>query len=231
MNHWQLLTEEAEGVRKKTLSDATSIIIMATEGISLLSEGLESSIPKDNTAATLVQMALLRQNLNSLFACVELGVQGYYLQSAALLRNVYENWLSTVYLQEFPGEAYRWMSVDGNSRPPKEASMRDKISIPKLTREKLKVIHEELCGFSHTDPISAVTRVTTIENNHVVCLGVGFSLRRVEGTFYGICSWIFIMLELVSKMVHGEETDIWIERYRQSSAQFTTWGNDLHARG
>ncbi len=212
MDYWDLATAETQRVYDATIQGSSSEVNLVRRAISLHAEAFSiAEDPAEPKAAT-VRKALVSHNFNTLKLALDAAIRGYYVQSIALLRNVYENWLAFWYLAKFPQEADRWLNRSWNQRPPKAESMRNKIDHPsKENKSKLHDFYEELSRFDHTDPVAVLSRIEIVTNKPVIRVGVQYDHNDFAACTYALCLWTGNMLDALASIVPS--ANLWHQKY------------------
>ena len=158
MDCWNAVTAEAQHVFDETMQHSSDEVALLRKAISLYAEAFTiADDPADPKAAT-ARKALVSHNFNTLNLAFDAALNGYYVQSIALLRNIYENWRAFWYLAKYAQESDRGLNPSWEQRPPKAETMRNKIDHPsKETRSKIHGFYVELSRFDHTDPVDVLS--------------------------------------------------------------------------
>ena len=222
MDYWNAVKAEAHQVANYTMKDSLEEVDLLRLAMSLYAEAFTiANDPAEPKAAT-VRKALISQNFNTLNLSIDAAFQGYYVQSIALLRNVYENWLAFWYLAKYPQEANYWLNPSWEQRPPKAETMRNKIDHPtKETKSKLHGFHEELSRFDHTDPVAVLSRIEMVESDLKVRVGVRYDRNNFGACTYALCLWVGNALDTIASTILPEYE--WHEKYAALGNELVTY--------
>jgi hypothetical protein len=145
---------EAQQVAEVASKESAQEVGLLRDAISVYAEAFMFANDLANPEAATVRKALLSHNFNTLNVAFDAALRGYYVQSIALLRNVYENWLAFWYIAKYQDEAHLWLNPSWEQRPPKAEVMLNKIEHEsKDDKTKIRGFHSELARFDHTDPV------------------------------------------------------------------------------
>jgi len=222
MNYWNAVTGEAQRVYDATMQQSSGEVTLLRQAISLYAEAFAiANDPAEPKAAT-ARKALVSHNFNTLNLAFDAALRGYYVQSIALLRNIYENWLASWYLAKYPEEANYWLNPSWKQRPPKAETMRNKIEHPsKKAKSKLHEFYEELSRFEHTDPAAVLSRFEMVENKPVIRVGVRYDRDDFAACTYGLCLWAGNTLDTMASIVPSGNK--WHEKYAKLGNELVTY--------
>ena len=206
---WHSLDTEADGVAAATLQHAANTSYLLQEAITTLADGFTEAELK-NSAPTRARMGLFSQNLNSLICSTNLAMRGYYTQSTALLRGVYENWIAFHYLAQFPKKADLWLRAD--RRPPRHSQMLKALG-PNFVENKTNARgwYGTLCRFAHTDAVIVLPHLGRYNGEPCAFFGAEYKPDLFRTCAYTISLFTSIMLREVSQMIPADAA--WQQRY------------------
>ena len=169
LSTWHTLEAKALAVTQVTRSHSASVCQLIESSISLLVKGLLSAYPQPSNDQNKVTAGLLSSNINALTCSHVLAQQGYYVQSIAQLRNVYENWIAIQYLTVKPTSANLWLSP--TRKAPGHKEMLEAISweADDDLKDKAKELYHLLCRFAHTSFVHVLSNVGNKGTN--ICFG------------------------------------------------------------
>ena len=213
MNYWDMIDELTRLAGEETNTTSSKTLGLLKKGISFYAETLSLISIRHSTNDIVARIALASQNFNSLKLAIDAAINGYYVQSMILMRNVYENWLAFWYLAKFPTDADIWLNPQPNRRPPTAETMRNKIDYSvQETKSKLHEYYVELNRFSHTDPIAILNRLRKDEGEISVRLGVEYNPVEFDACANSILFWLANMLIAINPWVSKTDNG-WTEKY------------------
>ena len=197
---------EAQQVAEITSKESAQEVGLLRDAISVFAEAFIIANDPAKAEAATVRKALLSHNFNTLNLAFDAALRGYYIQSIALLRNVYENWLAFWYVAKYPEEAHFWLNPSWEQRPPKAEVMLNKIEHEsKEDKSKIRGFHSELARFDHSDPIAVLSRTKIVENQALIFVGVRYDKADFETCTYALCLWLGTTLDMIASTVPQEE--------------------------
>ena len=197
---------EVQQVAEVTSKDSAEEVALLRDAISVYAEAFTVANDLAKPEAATVRKALVSHNFNNLNLAIFAALHGYYIQSIALLRNVYENWLAFWYVTKYQDEAHFWLNPSWEQRPPKAEVMLNKIEHEsKEDKTKLRDFHSELARFDHTDPVAVLSRFKIVENKSMVLVGVQYDKAEFATCTYALCLWIGNALNTIASTVPKEE--------------------------
>lgn len=221
MEYWNAMTAEAQHVYDKTMQHSSDEVALLRKAISLYAEAFKIADDLAEPKAATARKALVSHNFNTLNLAFDAALRGYYVQSIALLRNIYENWLAFWYLAKYPQEAECWLNPSWKQRPPKAETMRNKINHPsKKAKSKLHGFYEELSRFDHTDPAAVLSRIEMVENKPVIRVGVRYDRDDFAACTYGLCLWAGNALDTIASIVPPKNK--WHEKHAKLGDELLT---------
>ena len=203
---------EAQQVADVTSKESAQEVGLLRDAISVYAEAFIVANDLAKPEAATVRKVLLSHNFNTLNLAFDAALRGYYTQSIALLRNVYENWLAFWYVAKYQDEAHFWLNPSWEQRPPKAEVMLNKIEHDsKEDKTKIRGFHSELARFDHTDPIAVLSRIKLLENTALIFVGVQYDKDEFATCTYALCLWLGNTLDMIASTVpQGEK---WHERH------------------
>lgn len=213
---------EAQQVAEVTSKNSVEEVALLRNAISVFAEAFAVANDLAKPEAATVRKALVSHNFNTLNLAFDSAMQGYYIQSIALLRNVYENWLAFWYVAKYQDEAHYWLNPSWEQRPPKAEVMLNKIEHEsKEDKTKLRGFHSELARFDHTDPVAVLSRIKIVENKAMVLVGVRYDKAEFAACTYALCLWLGNALDMIASTVPQEEG--WHQRHAAVSERLLAY--------
>ncbi len=219
---WSEANKESLRVLEQTKANAPSELDLLHRSLSLYMEAFMYAKPSENADQQTARMGLVSQNFNTLMAATDLASKGYYVQSIALLRNVYENWLSFWYLAKHPSEAQLWLDPQQYKRKPKIETMRNRIDHSNTeAKNKCLELYQVLSGFAHTSPVAILDRYRIVEGKSTIGVGVEFEVDDFKACCYALVVWLGSMLYAIGCWI--EETHEWHAEYNEVSQEILAY--------
>ncbi len=221
---------EAQQVADVTSKESAQEVGLLRDAISVYAEAFAVANDLAKPEAATVRKALVSHNFNTLNLAFDAALRGYYIQSIALLRNVYENWLAFWYVAKYQDEAHFWLNPSWEQRPPKAEVMLNKIEHEsKEDKSKLHGFHSELARFDHTDPVTVLSRIKIVESKAIILVGVRYDKAEFATCTYALCLWLGNALDMIASTVPQEEG--WHERYTAVGERLLAYIEKDNARG
>jgi hypothetical protein len=220
---------EAHQVAEVTSNESAQEVGLLGDAISVFAEAFTVANDLAKTEAATVRKALLSHNFNTLNLAFDAALRGYYIQSIALLRNVYENWLAFWYVAKYQDDAHFWLNPSWEQRPPKAEVMLNKIEHEsKDDKTKIRGFHSELARFDHTDPVAVLSRIKITENQALIFVGVRYDKVEFETCTYALCLWLGNTLDMIASTVPQEEK--WHKRHAAIGERLLAYIENDNAR-
>jgi hypothetical protein len=201
-DYWKEFEKLSSQCAETTKADNPLELDLFYRGFSAYREGIPLIPTSLKGDRFIVQVALLCHNLHTLKALADLAITGNYISSVNLIKNIYENWLAFNYVATFPNESRLWLDARSDRRPPKAETMRNKLPVPDPSfREILKEIYTEVNRFSHTDPVTVLSRLEQHESTILIDVNIKYKQAQFKACAYYMILWVGVMLESVASLI------------------------------